>query len=243
MAAKMDKKELEEPDKLQLFFLSVREFAEKNRTAIYSATGIFILIILLAGGWYAYQLNYETNAGKLYTRILEDVKKAGSPAGDAAAIKGYKELVDKYPRSSAAAAAYYRLGNLYLGRHDVDAAISAYQDFLKKTPSDSDLVTLAYSGLGSCYEMKKDFNKAIELYDKAVKTSAGSSFEVMNYGSLARVYEAMNNPAKAVEFYRKALGKTTDPLMTLYLKRKISHAGVIERALFFCEMTDSGRKR
>jgi hypothetical protein len=47
----------------------------------------------------------------------------------------------------------------------------------------------------------------------------------MNYGSLARVYEAMNNPVKAVEFYRKALGKTTDPLMTLYLKRKISILG------------------
>jgi tetratricopeptide (TPR) repeat protein len=225
MAAKIDKKDLEEPDKLQLFFLSVREFAEKNRTAIYTATGIFILIILLAGGWYAYQHNYETNAGRLYTRILEDAKKAGAPAGDAAAIKGYKELVDKYPRSSAAVAAYYTLGNLYLGRHEVDAAIAAYQDFLKKAPSDSDLVTLAYSGLGSCYELKKDFNKAVELYDNAVKTSAGTSFEALNYGSLARVYEAMNNPAKAVEFYRKALGKTTDPLMILYLKRKVSLLG------------------
>ena len=65
MAAKIDKKELEEPDKLQLFFLSVRAFAEKNRTAIYTATGIFVLIILLAGGWYIYQLNYETSAGKM----------------------------------------------------------------------------------------------------------------------------------------------------------------------------------
>ena len=58
-----------------------------------------------------------------------------------------------------------------------------------------------------------------------MKTRTGSSFEAMNYGSIARVYEAMNNPAKAVEFYRKALGKTTDPLMTLYLKRKISILG------------------
>ena len=101
-------------------------------------------------------------------------------------------------------------------------AVTAYQDFLKKAPSDSDLVTLAYNGLGSCYEMKKDFKKALEYYDNAMKTRTGLSFEAMNYGSIARVYEAMNNPAKAVEFYRKALGKTTDPLMTLYLKRKIS---------------------
>jgi len=224
MAAKIDKRELEEPDKLQLFLLSVRAFAEQNRTAIYIATGIFCLIILLAGGWYAYKLNYETNAGRLYSRILENAKKIGS-AGDEAAIKGYKELVDQYPRSGAAVAAYYRLGNLYLGRHEIDAAITAYQDFLKKAPSESDLTTLAYNGLGACYEIKKDLNKAIEQYEYAAKTSTGTSFEALTYGSLARVYEAMNNPAKAVEFYQKALGKTTDPLMTLYLKRKISILG------------------
>jgi tetratricopeptide (TPR) repeat protein len=225
MAAKIDKKELEEPDKLQLFFLSVRTFAEKNRTAIYAATGILILIILLAGGWYVYQFNYEASAWKMNARVLESATKIGSPAGDATAIKGYKDLIDQYPRSMAAIASYYRLGNLYLSRHEIDAAIAVYQDFLKKAPSDNDLVTLAYSGLGSCYEIKKDFNKAVELFDKALQTSTGSSFEAMNYGSLARVYEAMNNPVKAVEFYRKALGKTTDPLMTLYLKRKISILG------------------
>lgn len=225
MVAKIDKKELEEPDKLQLFFLSVREFAEKNKTAIYTVTGIFILIILLAGGWYIYQLNYEASAWKMNTRILESANKIGSPAGDATAIKGYKDLIDQYPRSGAAVAAYYRLGNLYLGRHETDAAITVYQDFLKKAPSDSDLVTLAYNGLGSCYDIKKDFKKAIELFENATKTSTGSSFEAMNYDSLARVYEATNNPVKAVEFYRKALGKTTDPLMTLYLKRKISLLG------------------
>ena len=225
MAAKIDKKELEEPDKLQLFFLSVRAFAEKNRTTIYAATGILILIILLAGGWYIYQLNYEANAWKMNTQILESANKIGSPAGDAASIKGYKDLIDQYPRSGAAVAAYYRLGNLYLGRHEIDAAITVYQDFLEKASSDSDLVTLAYSGLGSCYEIKKNFNKAIQFFENAGKTSTGSLFEAMNYGSLARVYEVMNNPAKAVEFYRMALGKTTDPLMTLYLKKKISILG------------------
>jgi tetratricopeptide (TPR) repeat protein len=225
MPAKIDKKELEEPDKLQLFFLSARSFTERHRTSIYTATGVFILIILLFGGWYIYQLNYEANAWKMNARVAETLNKVGSPAGDATAIKGYKDLIERYPRSGAAVAAYYRLGNLYLGRREIDSAIAAYQDFLKKAPSGSDLVTLAYSGLGSCYEIKKDFNRSIEMFEIAFKTSTGASFEAMNYGSIAKVYEAMRNPSKAVEFYRKALGKTTDPLMTLYLKRKISILG------------------
>ena len=198
---------------------------EKHRIRLYAGAGIFILILMLAGGWYFYQLNYETGAEKMYSKVFDTAQKAGSPAGDPAAIKGYKDLIPKYPRSRAAITAHYRLGNLYFGRHEIDAAILAYQDFLNKAHADSDLVTLAYNGLGACHEVKKDFNKALEYIEIAMKTNTASSFEALNYTSMARVHESMNNPAKAVEFYRKALGKTTDPLMTLYLKRKISNLG------------------
>ena len=86
MAAKMDKHELNEPDKLQLFFLRIRAFAGKHRARIYAGGGIFILIALLAGGWYLYRVNYQAGAGKIYNQIIEAAAKAGSPAGDAAAI-------------------------------------------------------------------------------------------------------------------------------------------------------------
>jgi tetratricopeptide (TPR) repeat protein len=225
MATKMDKKDLVEPDKLQLFFLNVRAFVERHRKRIYAGAGTFLLIILLAGGWYLYQLDYETSAGKLSNRVSDAAAKAGPPSGDTAAIQGYKDLIARYPRSDAAVTAYYRLGNLYFSRQEFDAAIVAYQEYLKNAPPQSDLVTLASSGLGNCQEAKKDFNKALESYEKAMKTNTASSFEVLNYSNVARIYEELNNPAKAAEFYRKALEKTTDPLMRLYLKRKISILG------------------
>jgi predicted negative regulator of RcsB-dependent stress response len=225
MAAKLDKHELNEPDKLQLFFLSTRAFAEKHRTRIYAGGGIFVLIALLAGGWYLYRVNYQTSAGKIYNQIFEVAAKAGSPAGDMAAIKGYKDLITRYPRSRAAVTAYYRLGNLYFGRREYDAAISAYQDFLRDTSAESDLMTLAYCGLGASQEAKNDLNKALEAYDLAIKTSSAPSFEALNYSNIARIYEAKKDPVKASEFYRKALDKTTDPLMTLYLKRKLAILG------------------
>lgn len=225
MAAKIDKRELEEPDKLQEYFLRIREYAESHRRPIYTAAGCIVLLMVLAGGWYMYHISYENSAEKMYARVLESAMKAGTPAGDEAALKGYKDLIGQYPRSGAAVSAYYRLGNLYLSRSETDTAVAAYQDFLKRTPAESDLIPLAYSGLGSCFEIKKDFKKALEYFDNAVKNDKGLMFEAMNYGSIARVYEAMNEQAKAVDYYRKALGKTTDPLMTLYLKRKISLLG------------------
>jgi predicted negative regulator of RcsB-dependent stress response len=225
MAAKLDKHELNEPDKLQLFFLSVRAFAEKHQKRIYAGGGVLILIALLAGGWYIYRVNYQTSAGKIYNRIFKAAAKVGSPAGDLEAIKGYKDLISQYPRSRAAVTAYYHLGNLYLGRREYDAAINAYQDFLGNTSDESDLMTLAYSGLGASLEAKKDLNKALEAYDMAMKTRSAHSFEALNYSNIARIHEAKNDSVKAAEFYRKALEKTTDPLMTLYLKRKLAILG------------------
>src|SRR4030042_2136260 len=60
MAAKIDKKELTEPDEMQLFFYRVRMFAKKNRNRIYAGAGFFLLIAVVAGGWYLYRINYET---------------------------------------------------------------------------------------------------------------------------------------------------------------------------------------
>jgi len=225
MAAKLDKHELNEPDKLQIFFLRIRTFAEKHRIRFYAGGGIFLLIAFLAGGWYLYRDHYQTSAGKISSQIFEAAAKVGSPAGDMAAIKGYKELISQYPRSQAAVTAYYRLGNLYLGRREYDAAIVAYQEFLQNSSAESDLMTLAYGGLGASQEAKKDFNKALEAYDMAMKTSSANSFEALNYSNIARIHEAKNDPVKAAEFYRKALEKTTDPLMTLYLKRKLAILG------------------
>jgi len=225
MTPKIDKKELQEPDKLQLIFLTLRSFAEQHRTPIYAGAALLILILLFTGGLYLYWVHYESSAGKEYTRIFETRMKQPSSAGEIEAIKGYKGLITQYPRSRAASTAHYRLGNIYLGRGEIDPAIDSYQEFIKKSSEENDLVTLAYNGLGESYEYKKDFKKALEFYEKTLKTTAAPSFEAMIYSSIARIHEAMSNPAKAGEYYQMALGKTSDPLMTLYFKRKISFLG------------------
>jgi tetratricopeptide (TPR) repeat protein len=112
-----------------------------------------------------------------------------------------------------------------VGRKQFDLAITMYEEFLTKADADNDLVSLAYNGLGYCFEANNAFDKALVQYEKALKAGGAASFEALHLGSIARVYEEMKNFPKAAEFYKKALEKTTDPMMGLYLKRKLALLG------------------
>jgi tetratricopeptide (TPR) repeat protein len=222
MTSKMEKKVLEEPDKLTVFFMQIRAFIETHKSRIYIGAGGIAVLFLIAVGVYFYQANYENKAAGLYNGVVAAKMKAGSPAGDEAAIKGLKEVISKYKRSNAALLAYYRLGNLYYGSGDYNAAKGAYEEFIKDASPDNDLATLAYAGLGACAEQQKELKKALEFYELAMKTKTAASFETLNYSNVARIYAAMKDNKKAIEFYQKALSKTTDPALTILLKRKLS---------------------
>lgn len=225
MTTKLDKNELNEPDKLQLFFLSLQTFVNTHKTRIMMTTGFFILVFVLASGWYLYQRHNESSAQKMFFAIADAHMKAGSPASDEVAITGFKEVIAKYPRSQASLSARYKLANLYAVRKEWDFAIATYQDYLSQADSGNELMSLAYNGLGACFEAKKEYDKALNQFEKALHANGASSFESLHFGSIARVHEEMNNNTKAVEFYKKALEKTSDPMMTLYLKRKIALLG------------------
>lgn len=222
MTNKQEKKELEAPDQFSVFLMKIRIFIETHRSRIYVGAGAVAVLFLLVGGVYFYQMRYENKAANLYNDIFSAQIKAASPDAADVAIKGYNEMISKYSRSDAAMLAQYSLANLYFKKKEYDNAISAYQKFIDRAPSDNDLLTLAYHGLGACQEKKKDFKKALEYYEMAMKTKQAASFAFLNYQNAARIYEAMNDNKKAVEFYQKALSKTTDPVKTILLKRKIS---------------------
>ncbi|MDI6777140.1 MAG: tetratricopeptide repeat protein [Syntrophales bacterium] len=215
---KVTKKELKQPDLFQSVFQKVMHYASENKPRIYLISGILILIFLISGGWYIFRLNHEKNAEKIYARAYDARMK-----GDLTqAIQFYRDVTSKYSDTRAATIAYYQLGNLYFRIHEIDASIKAYQEFLRRAPEDNDLLTLAYVGLGYCYESRKNFKDTLVSFEKAVKADLRGSFKGINYRNIARTYEQMNNRGKALEYYRKTLNKNKDPYIDLLIKRKIS---------------------
>lgn len=221
MADKMTKLELEEPDKLQVFFEDSMEYVKHNRSKIIIIAAVLVAVLLLISGWFIYDRTYEHKAGELYQAAFL-VEKSGEAKGAAMAVKQYKDLLTAYPRSNAAVFAAYRLGNLYFKVNRYDEAIGFYNQYMEKASRDNDLTTLVLSALGASYESKKDLKKALEYYEKAIITPANNGFVALNYQNAARIYEEMNNKAKALDYYKKALAITIDPAAELLLKRKIA---------------------
>ena len=221
MADKLTKIELEEPDKLQVFYEEFLDYASKNRTKLAIIVAAIVAVVLIVAGWFIYDRHYESKADELYQAAFP-LEKSGDPKAVASAVKMYRDLLAQYPRSDAAVFTSYRLGNLFFKTGQFDEAIGFYDGFLEKASGNNDLKTLVLSALGASYEGKKDLKKALEYYEKAIVTPADNGFAGMNYQNAGRIYEEMNNKAKALEYYKKALAITVDPAAEILIKRKIA---------------------
>lgn len=226
MPKKLVTKDLKQPDKLQVAFLDLLKFISKNRSKAYLISSIIFIILSLAGGYYLYRLNYEKKANLIFAKIFSSqIKVTPTSNKDFNPLDIYNEVSSKYPNSQASLLAYYRVGNMFFERGDIDKAINSYNEFLKRSSEDNDIKTLTYTGLGYCYEAKKDYKNALISFEKALATKEGKNFAGMTNRNIARIYEQMNEREKALEYYKKALTNTTDTSVQLLLKRKIATLG------------------
>jgi predicted negative regulator of RcsB-dependent stress response len=227
MAKKITKKELTQPDFFQLSLAKTTEYISGNKTRIYIISSVVAATLLLSAGWYFYQTNHESNAQAHYAKAHLAALKGGPADGQIGenVLKIYQDVVIRYPGTKAALMAQYRIGNLYYRMNDLEASMKAYQEFLKGFPKDNELKTLAYIGLGYCFESKNDYKNALESFENAANTKSAGSFEGLNFSNIARIHAAMNNREKAIEYYQKALGKTSDSAAGQLIKRKISSLG------------------
>ncbi len=228
VAAKMDKKDLEQPDAFQEAFGKFLDFARENRQKLYMAVGVFALVIVLGAGYFFYTASYEKDAAKLYFEARLKIMRS-DPMGTGAvfpeAVKTLSDVVDKYPSSDAAQSARYELGNLYYLAGEFDRSIQMYKTFIDMASPKDIRTVYARFGIGYACEAKKEYEKALESFKQVADSKPGNVFEGLSYRNIARVYEEMNDSGKALDYYKKALEKTSDPAASSMLKRKIAQLG------------------
>ncbi len=223
MAAKISKKELKGPDAFQSSIETISDYISENKTRFYAIVTAVIFAAVIAFGIYMYWSYYQSSAREMYANAQNNIaKNVETPEAATANIKVYQELINKYPHSWSARISHYHLGNLYYNLDEIDNAIAEYNKFVSSSRSDNaGIKFLALTSLGYCYEAKKDIKGALDYFEKAQK-SDNVGFESIGFRNIARIYEQLNDKKNALENYKKALQKTTDPSMTIFIKRKIS---------------------
>ena len=223
MAAKISKKELKGPDAFQSSIETISDYISENKTRFYAIVTAVIFAAVIAFGIYMYWSYYQSSAREMYANAQNNIaKNVETPEAARANIKVYQELINKYPHSWSARISHYHLGNLYYNLDEIDNAIAEYNKFVSSSRSDNaGIKFLALTSLGYCYEAKKDIKGALDYFEKAQK-SDNVGFESIGFRNIARIYEQLNDKKNALENYKKALQKTTDPSMTIFIKRKIS---------------------
>ncbi len=224
---KITKKQLKQPDEFITVTQRLFLFVEAHMKKI-SIAGIIILVIILAVVIFEmWERRNEGDAQIKFNAAEEGYEMAmspyreGSPADYKAALAKFDEVIKEFPRTSSGKVALLYKGNIDLKLGDYDEAIKAYQAFLGDTGKNKLYQLFTWEGLGYAYEGKKDYEKAVDAYQKTVALDEGfKSGEA--YLNLGRCYEKMGKQKEALENYKSFLKVAQKSQMANEVLRKVS---------------------
>ncbi len=107
----------------------------------------------------------------------------------AGAVKEFQRAIALAPNSDLVPDAYNAMGQAYIQLGDNDKAIQAYQQAIQRNPARSDIRI----SLGNVHYFQKDYAKAVEQYEAAVRTDPSAA----NRFSLGQGYMAAGNYSEA----------------------------------------------
>jgi len=225
---KIIKKKLKEPDEFITLTERAYLFVTHHGRSIAMGTGI-VLVLLLA--IFLFQKWDKRNEGKAYqmlTSIIETYQmisspyREGSPQEYKNVLERFNEMVAKFPGTSSGKLAVLYKGNIHLRLGEFDEAIKAFESYLAKAGKEKLYRAFAMEGLGYSYEGKRDYEKAVDAYQKLI--DLGESFQLANaHFGMGRCYEKMGKTREALEHYRSFISVSPKSQMANIVLRKISN--------------------
>jgi len=227
-AKKIIKKKLKEPDEFVTLSERTYLFVNQHFKPIAGGGIVVLILILLFLLFQRWDRRNEENAFQMLNVAVETFQMVSSPyrEGSAQEYKGtlekFKEVTAKFPRTSSGKLAILYQGNINLRLGEFDQAIQAYENFLQKGGKERLYRCFAMEGLGYSYEGKKDYEKAINAYQKEIEL--GENFQLANaYLGLGRCYEKSGKPKEAIENYRSFMKVSQKSEMNNIVLGKISN--------------------
>ncbi|MCF8000370.1 MAG: SpoIID/LytB domain-containing protein [Halanaerobiales bacterium] len=132
-------------------------------------------------GKYLYENNNRQKAEEIFNNLLTLIKDS-----------------EKGLSARKTALVHYYLGNILLVQENQKSALNYYNEGIKY----NEQIILNYLGAAKIYRNNKDYDKAIEMYKKALRQDHSLS-EL--YYDLAILYDKNNAPLKAYDYWERSL--------------------------------------
>ncbi len=225
---KIIKKKLKEPD--EFITLTERAYLFINRQYKSIVLGGTIVLILILSFYFfqRWEKKNEEDAQQIFNLTLETYQMVSAPYREAS-IQDYKNILDKlneaitkFPRTSSGKLSMLYKGNIHLRLGEFEEAVKAYESFIQKGGKEKLYRSLAMEGLGYSFEGKKDYEKAVNAFQKVI--DLGETFQLGNaYLGTGRCYEKLGKNKEAIENYKNFLKVSQKSQMTNIILRKISN--------------------
>ena len=227
-AKKIIKKKLKRPD--EFITITEKTFLFITRHSKYIAAGGGILLILIVSIFFfqKWERGKEEKAYQMFNSAMETYQmvnasyREGSPQEYKNVLEKFNEILTKFPRTPSGKIAILYKGNIDIRLGEFEEAMEAYESFLQKAGKEKLYRSFAMEGLGYAHEGKKDYEKAINVYQKVV--DLGERFQSANaYLGLGRCYEKLGKNREALEQYKNFIKASQKSEVTNIVLRKISN--------------------
>ena len=188
------------------------EWAKQNQKTVQVVGALIAAALLGIAGFLYFEHKHETEASMLLTKAVEDDRaRVGEPPKDdpenpveaplsfktfeerrESALKKFREVQSKYPKTGAAILSRLAEGSLLLDKREADPALAAFTE-VKGSPlaaADQEVKGRALEGVGFAYELKAVATpaEAAKNYDEALKVykELENTVEVRGFKELRR---------------------------------------------------------
>ncbi len=221
------------------------DWAKKNQTVVQIVGALLCVGLLGVAGFLYWDQKRETEASVVLTKAI-DVQRAriGEAKKDqeedapkeqffktyderrAAALKEYREVQAKFPKTGAAILSRLAEGSLLLDKHEADNALAAFNDVKGSAlaAADTEVKGRALEGIGFAHEQKaalvpaekdKHFDAALAAFKELENAADVKGFKEMAMYHQARILMNKGDNAKAKEILlslKERLEKTEEVL-------------------------------
>jgi tetratricopeptide (TPR) repeat protein len=226
-AKKIIKKKLKKPDE----FINITEkaflFITHHSKPIAAGGGILLILIVSIFFFQKWERGKEEKAYQMFNSAMETYQMVNASYREESfqeyknVLEKFIEILTEFPRTSYGKIAILYKGNIDLRLGKFEEAMEAYESFLQKAGKEKLYRSFAMEGLGYAHEGKKDYEKAINVYQKVV--DLGERFQSANaYLGLGRCYEKLGRNREALEQYKNFIKASQKSEMTNIVLRKIS---------------------